>query len=185
ATYGDNIFLDATRGIVHIGEVIDMCIEAFNEVMKNGPQAKEEVMGVQVVLADVVLHEDAIHRGPAQVIPAVRDAIKEAMMNANPVMLEPIQQIRVDLPMKYVGNVSTLIQSKRGLIDEVKEEGDKGVIIADQPVASAFDFTNELRSSTEGRGSWSLVGEKFRKLPKDLYDQVVRQIRERKGIQSP
>ncbi|MGC8516738.1 MAG: elongation factor EF-2 [Candidatus Acidifodinimicrobium sp.] len=184
ATYGDNIFMDATRGIVHIGEVIDMCVEAFNEVMKNGPQAKEEVMGVQVVLADTVLHEDAIHRGPAQVIPAVRDAIKEAMMNANPVLLEPIQQIRVDLPMKYVGNVSTLIQSKRGLIDEVKEEGDKGVIIAEQPVASTFDFTNELRSATEGRGSWSLAGEKFRKLPKDLYEQILKQIRERKGIQS-
>ncbi len=184
ATYGDNIFMDATRGIVHIGEVIDMCVEAFNEVMKNGPQAKEEVMGVQVVLADTVLHEDAIHRGPAQVIPAVRDAIKEAMMNANPVLLEPIQQIRVDLPMKYVGNVSTLIQSKRGLIDEVKEEGDKGVIIAEQPVASTFDFTNELRSATEGRGSWSLAGEKFRKLPKELYEQILKQIRERKGIQS-
>ena len=184
ATYGDNIFMDATKGIIHIGEVIDMCVEAFNEVMKNGPQAKEEVMGVQVVLADTVLHEDAIHRGPAQVIPAVRDAIKEAMMNANPVLLEPIQMIRIDLPMKYVGNVSTLVQSKRGIINEVKEEGDKGVIIAEQPVASTFDFTNELRSATEGRGSWSLAGEKFRKLPKELYEQIIKQIRERKGIQN-
>ncbi|MBE5729303.1 elongation factor EF-2 [Candidatus Parvarchaeota archaeon] len=184
ATYGDNIFMDATKGIIHIGEVIDMCVEAFNEVMKNGPQAKEEVMGVQVILADTVLHEDAIHRGPAQVIPAVRDAIKEAMMNANPVLLEPIQMIRIDLPMKYVGNVSTLVQSKRGIINEVKEEGDKGVIIAEQPVASTFDFTNELRSATEGRGSWSLAGEKFRKLPKELYEQIIKQIRERKGIQN-
>ena len=184
ATYGDNIFMDATKGIIHIGEVIDMCVEAFNEVMKNGPQAKEEVMGVQVVLADTVLHEDAIHRGPAQVIPAVRDAIKEAMMNANPVLLEPIQMIRIDLPMKYVGNVSTLVQSKRGIINEVKEEGDKGVIIAEQPVASTFDFTNELRSATEGRGSWSLAGERFRKLPKELYEQIIKQIRERKGIQN-
>ncbi len=184
ATYGDNIFMDATKGIIHIGEVIDMCVEAFNEVMKNGPQAKEEVMGVQIVLADTVLHEDAIHRGPAQVIPAVRDAIKEAMMNANPVLLEPIQMIRIDLPMKYVGNVSTLVQSKRGIINEVKEEGDKGVIIAEQPVASTFDFTNELRSATEGRGSWSLAGERFRKLPKELYEQIIKQIRERKGIQN-
>ncbi len=159
-----------------------MCVEAFNEVMKNGPQAKEEVMGVKVVLTDAILHEDAIHRGPAQVIPAVRDAIKDAFNQAGPVLLEPIQEIRIDLPMTYISNVSALIQSKRGVINDVEENGDKAVMHAELPVASSFDFTNELRSSTEGRGSWSLAGEKFRKLPKELYPQVLRQIRERKGL---
>ncbi|MCL5009512.1 MAG: elongation factor EF-2 [Candidatus Parvarchaeota archaeon] len=182
AFYGDNMFIEATKGVIHIGEIIEMCVEAFNEVMKTGPQAKEEVRGVKVVLTDTVLHEDAIHRGPAQVIPAVRDAIKDAMLAANPSLLEPIQIIRVDLPMNFLSNVSALIQSKRGILDDIKEEGDKAVMIADLPVASSFDFTNELRSNTEGRGSWSLSGEKFKKVPKELYPQVLKQIRERKGL---
>ena len=182
AIYGDNIFVEATRGIMHIGEIIEMCIESFNEVMKTGPQAKEEVKGVKVVLSDTVLHEDAIHRGPAQVIPAVRDAIKDAIMGAGPTLLEPIQLIRVDMPMSFISNVSALIQSKRGIINDVKEDGDKVVLMADLPVASSFDFTNELRSGTEGRGSWSLSGEKFKKLPKELYPQVLKQIRDRKGL---
>ncbi len=182
AIYGDNMFVDATRGIIHIGEIIDMCIESFNEVMKAGPQAKEEVRGVKIVFEDTVLHEDAIHRGPAQVIPAVRDAIKDAIMNANPVMLEPIQMIRVDLPMANLSTISALIQSKRGVLDNVKEEGDKAVLMAEIPVSASFNFTNELRSGTEGRGSWSLAGETFRKLPRDLYMSVVKQIRERKGM---
>ncbi len=182
AVYGDNIFVEATRGIMHIGEIIEMCIESFNEVMKTGPQAKEEVKGVKVVLSDTVLHEDAIHRGPAQVIPAVRDAIKDAIMGAGPTLLEPIQIIRVDMPMSFISNISALIQSKRGIINDVKEDGDKVVLMADLPVASSFDFTNELRSGTEGRGSWSLSGEKFKKLPKELYPQVLKQIRERKGL---
>ncbi len=182
AVYGDNLFIDGTKGVIHIGEIIEMCIEAFNEVMKTGPQAKEEVWGVKAVLTDTVLHEDAIHRGPAQVIPAVRDAIKDAFMTAGPVLLEPIQMIRIDMPMAFLSNISPLIQSKRGMINDVKEDGDKIVILADLPVASSFDFTNELRSGTEGRGSWSLAGEKFRKVPKDLYPGVLKQIRERKGL---
>ena len=84
--------------------------------------------------------------------------------------------------MNYLSNVTALIQSKRGVIVDVKEEGDKATIMADQPVATTFDFTNELRSETEGRGSWSLVDEKFRRLPKELYDQVLKQIRQRKGL---
>ena len=182
AVYGDNIFIDGTKGVIHIGEIIEMCIEAFNEVMKTGPQAKEEVWGVKAVLTDTVLHEDAIHRGPAQVIPAVRDAIKDAFMTAGPILLEPIQLIRIDMPMAFLSNVSPLVQSKRGMINDVKEDGDKVVVLADLPVASSFDFTNELRSGTEGRGSWSLSGEKFRKVPKDLYPGVLKQIRERKGL---
>lgn len=182
AIYGDNMFVDATRGVIHIGEVIEMCVEAFTDVMKYGPQAKEEVTGVKVVLSDTVLHEDSIHRGPAQVIPAVRDAIKDAIINASPILLEPIQVIRVDLPMSFLSNISALIQSKRGVIDNVKEEGDKAVMSAELPVASAFNFTNELRSGSEGRGSWSLSGEKFRRLPREIYVQVLKQIRERKGL---
>ncbi len=182
AFYGNNMFIDATRGVIHIGEVIEMCMEAFNDVMKAGPQAREEVRSVKVVLTDTILHEDAIHRGPAQVIPAVREAIKDAMLAANPSLLEPIQIIRVDLPMSFLSGVSALIQSKRGIIDDIKEEADKAVMMADLPVAASFDFTNELRSNTEGRGSWSLSGEKFKNVPKELYPQVLKQIRDRKGL---
>ncbi|EEZ92692.1 MAG: elongation factor G domain IV [Candidatus Parvarchaeum acidiphilum ARMAN-4] len=183
AIYGENMIVDSTRGIIHIGEVIEMCIESFNEVMKEGPQAREEVRGVKIVLTDMVLHEDAIHRGPAQVIPAVRDAIKDAMLQANPIILEPIQILRVDLPMANLSNISALIQSKRGIIDNVKDDGDKAVITAEMPVASTFNFTNELRSGTEGRGSWSLAGETFKKLPRDIQPIIIKQIRDRKGLE--
>ncbi|MCL4400711.1 elongation factor EF-2 [Candidatus Parvarchaeota archaeon] len=182
AFYGGNMFVEATRGVIHIGEVIEMCIEAFNDVMKTGPQAKEEVRGVKVTLSDTVLHEDAIHRGPAQVIPAVRDAIKDAVMAASPILLEPIQMIRIDMPMAFLSNISALVQSKRGIIQDIKEEQDKVAVMAELPVSSSFDFTNELRSGTEGRGSWSLSGQTFKKLPKELYTQILKQIRERKGL---
>ncbi|MDD2445161.1 MAG: elongation factor EF-2, partial [Candidatus Nanoarchaeia archaeon] len=86
-----NIFLDKTKGEVHIGEVIELVLDAFEEVMKAGPLAREPCLKMKVSLVDLKLHEDAIHRGPAQVYPAVRDSIKLAMKEANPVIYEPVQ----------------------------------------------------------------------------------------------
>ena len=68
--------MDETRGEVHIGEVIEMVLDAFEMVMNQGPLAREPCTRMKVSLMDIKLHEDAIHRGPAQIYPAVRDGIK-------------------------------------------------------------------------------------------------------------
>ncbi|MBU2503952.1 MAG: elongation factor EF-2, partial [Nanoarchaeota archaeon] len=81
--YKGNIFLDETRGEVHIGEIIEMVLDAFEMVMDQGPLAREPCMKLRIALVDTKLHEDAIHRGPAQVYPAIREAITESMKKAN------------------------------------------------------------------------------------------------------
>jgi elongation factor 2 len=68
-----NILVDGTRGIVHIGEIIEMIFDMFEDIMKAGPLAREPGIKMKVTLTDCKLHEDAIHRGPAQVYPAVRE----------------------------------------------------------------------------------------------------------------
>ncbi len=180
--YQDNIFIDATKGIVHIGEVMEMCLDAFEEVMKAGPLAKEPVIGVKVVLEDTVLHEDAIHRGPAQVIPAVRDAIKDAIMQAEPILFEPVQTLRIDAPAEYMGGISKIIQSRRGQILDMDQDEDHLVVKARMPVAESFGFTTSLRSETAGRGFWTFIDSKFEKIPRELQNKVVKKIRERKGL---
>ena len=180
--FQDNIFVDATKGIVHIGEVMEMCLDAFEDSMKAGPLAKEPVIGVKVVLTDAVLHEDAIHRGPAQVIPAVREAIKEAMLQADPILYEPVQTIRIDAPVEYMGGVSKIIQSRRGQMIDMKQERNHLVVIARMPVGESFGFTTSLRSETEGRGFWSFIESKFERVPRELQDQIIKKIRQRKGL---
>jgi len=181
--FGSNILLDMTSGVVHIGEVIEMVVNAFRDVMKEGPIAKEPVSKVKVKLMDAKLHEDSIHRGPAQVIPAVRDAIKQAIMDADPLLLEPVQTIRIDAPIRYMGAISKIIQSRRGQLLSMEQEGEHLVVMAKLPVAESFGFTSELRSATEGRGFWSLVDSKFQKLPKELEEKVIKNIRKRKGME--
>ncbi len=87
--YEGNLFCDVTKGIQYLNETMELILEGFREAMRAGPLAREPCMGIKVKLVDCKLHEDAVHRGPAQVIPAVRSAIFAAILQAQPTLLEP------------------------------------------------------------------------------------------------
>ena len=180
--YKANILIDGTRGEVHIGEVIELVIEGFEQVMNEGPLAREPGMKMKVTLTDTKLHEDAIHRGPAQVLPAVRDAIKEAMLKAQASMYEPIQVLELDAPAKFLGEISKLVQNKRGQLLDVEQIEDYIKVKVKLPVAEMFGLTNDLRSATEGRGSHYVVDQIFERLPFELQQKIVTNIRKRKGL---
>ena len=180
--YNSDVFIDNTKGEVHMIEIMDTVLEAFENVMREGPLAREPVIGVKVVLTDVKLHEDSIHRGPAQIIPAVRDAVKQAFKLANPSIKEPVQTLRIDSPNTYLGSVSKLLGGRRGQLLDTEFQGEELIVTAKMPVNESFGFTGDLRSATEGRGVWSLVDSKFETLPKSMQDEVIRKVRERKGL---
>ncbi len=184
AIFNGNMFVDKTRGVVQINEIMELVLDMFEDVMKAGPLAKEPCLNMKVSLMDCTLHEDAIHRGPAQMYPAVREGIKGAIMGAAPVLYEPLQVTRIEVPNDYVGEVSKLVSSKRGQLLEMNQEGDITVVIAKLPVGELFGWSNDLRSSTGGRGSSSLVDQSFEKLPGELQDKIKTQIIQRKGLSS-
>ncbi|MGB9708067.1 MAG: elongation factor EF-2 [Candidatus Pacearchaeota archaeon] len=180
--YKDCVLLDKTRGIVAIGEVIELVMDAFEQVVDQGPLAREPCTKLKVSLMDCKLHEDAIHRGPAQVIPAVRDAIKAAMFDAKPVLFEPLQILKFEGPMKFMADINAIIQSKRGQLFNVEQEEEHVKIEAKMPVSEMFGLSNDLRSATEGRATFFLVDQSFEPVPKELQEKIIRQIRERKGL---
>ncbi len=180
--YKGNLLLDETRGEVHIGEVIEMIMEAFEMVMDQGPLAREPCGKLKVSLMDIKLHEDAIHRGPAQVYPAVRQGIKDSMKTANPALLEPLQINLIEMPDKFLSAVTKLVGGKRGQMLEVKQDGANAEMKAKLPVAEMIGWSNDLRSATEGRGVSSLIDQLFEKVPIRMQEDVIRKIRERKGL---
>ncbi len=180
--YNGNVFLDMTRGLVHLGEIIEMVLDMFEDVMNAGPLAKEPGFKMKVMLMDAKLHEDAIHRGPAQVYPAVRDGIRAAVMDAGPIMYEPIQTLLFEAPEEYMGEISKLISNKRGQLLEMEQESTRIVVKAKMPVGDMFGLSNDLRSATGGRGSSSLVDQSFEKMPDELQQKVIEQIKQRKGL---
>jgi len=177
-----NILIDGTRGEVHIGEVIELVIEGFEQVMNEGPLSKEPCMRLKVTLTDTKLHEDAIHRGPAQVLPAVRDAIREAMLKAQATMYEPLQILEIDAPSEYLGEISKLVSNKRGQMLEVEQNEAYIKVKAKLPVAEMFGLTSDLRSATSGRGSHYVIDQVFEKLPSEIQQRIITQIRKRKGL---
>jgi len=180
--YKGNILVDETRGIVHIGEVIEMIMDGFEQVMDAGPLAREPCSKMKIVIHDMKLHEDAIHRGPAQVYPAIRESIKGAMDQANPYLLEPVQVLQIEAPADYLGNLSAMIQNKRGQLINVDQEGDHITVKAKLPVAEMIGLASDLRSTTSGRGSYFIVDQQFEKLPDMLQKKIIDQIRSRKGL---
>ena len=179
---GLNIIADVTKGIQHLFETRELIKEAFDEVMKSGPTANEPCQGVLVKLVDAKLHEDAIHRGPAQVIPAVRNAIYGSITISNPVLLEPIQKVFISTPQDLMGDASRELNQRRAVVQDMQTDGDLVNIDAKAPVADMFGFASAIRSATGGRVLWNTENMGFEPLPKQLQDQVVKQIRERKGL---
>ena len=180
--YKGCVLQDRTRGEVHIGEVIDMIMDAFEQVVNAGPISREPCMKMKVMLVDTKLHEDAIHRGPAQVYPAVRDAVRAAMQDAKTVMFEPVQVLQIEAPLRFMGEVTKLVQSKRGQLFNVDQEVDSVVMRVKMPVAEMIGLAGDLRSATEGRGNFSLVDQMFERMPTEIQNKVVRQIRDRRGL---
>jgi elongation factor 2 len=180
--YHGNMFLDETRGEVHIGEVIEMIMDAFEMVMDEGPLAREPTMKMKVTLMDIKLHEDAIHRGPAQVYPAVRDGLKEAMKTAGSAIFEPLQVHVIECPDEFMGTITKLVGGKRGQMLDMGQEGSLSQIKAKLPVAEMIGWSNDLRSATEGRGTSSILEQEFERIPQNLQEGVIKKIRERKGL---
>ena len=178
------VFIDATKGIQNLFETRELLIEAFNEVVKRGPRANEKMMGVKIILNDAKLHEDAIHRGPAQTIPAVRNAINGALVSAGVALLEPKQNVYINVPQELMGSVTGEMSQRRAEIAGMETEGDMAVITAKAPVKEMFGFASEIRSATGGRALWSTEFAGYEALPRELIDGITEEIRKRKGLKA-
>ena len=184
AIHGTNVLVNDTKGIQNLHETRELIIEGFNDVCKKGPVADEPLMGVMVRLVDAKLHEDAIHRGPAQTIPAVRNAIKGALMRSKSVIFEPMQNIRIDAPNDVIGGVTREVTTRRGVIEDMPIDGNTASVIGKMPIAESFGFSNDIRAATQGRAIWNTENSGYVHLPAHLFDKVTSEIRERKGLKA-
>jgi len=182
--HNTNVFIDDTKGIQHLNETMELVIEGLEEALDDGPLAGEPVQGALIRLHDARLHEDAIHRGPAQVIPAVRQAVHNALIDARIKLLEPIQDVRIDVPTEHMGAASGEIQGRRGRVDDMYQEGDLMVVEGIAPVEEMIGFSSDIRSATEGRASWNTENAGFRVMSDNMQTEKMTEIRERKGMKT-
>ena len=173
---------DVTHGVQYMNEVMELLIDGFREAVKDGPLARERCSGVLVSVVDATIHEDPVHRGPAQIIPAIRNAVYAGMLTAGVMLYEPKQNFTINIPQEYMSGVITFVQSKRGQVVSVTQENEQVSIVAKMPVAETLKgFSNDLRGLTQGRAIWYTEFAGYEKLPTELQNKVVREIRQRKG----
>ncbi len=178
-----SILLDATKGVQYLNEVMELLIEGFEEAVKDGPLAREKVSGIKVSITDATIHEDPVHRGPAQVIPAMRRPIYAGMLTAGVVLMEPKQKFTINIGQEHLSDVISFLQGKRGQVMDIQQENENVTIIAKLPVAEVIKgFSNEMRGLTQGKAIWYPEYAGYEKLNKELQDKVVKEIRKRKGV---
>lgn len=159
-----------------------MVMDGVEQVINAGTLAREPCMRLKISLRDIKLHEDAIHRGPAQVYPAVRDSMRMSIGSATPVIFEPVQTLLVEGPLEFMGDLTSLFQGKRGQIIDIKQNPGHIEIKVKMPVAEMIGIASDLRSATEGRGTFSMIDQTFERVPPSIQPIVIKKIRDRKGM---
>ncbi|MGD0729228.1 MAG: elongation factor EF-2 [Candidatus Micrarchaeaceae archaeon] len=178
----NSMLVDASHGVQYLNEVMELLTDGFVEAMRDGPLAREKCSGVLVKIVDATIHEDPVHRGPAQIIPAIRRGIYAAMLTSGVSLVEPKQLFTINVPQEYMSDVITMLQSRRGQVQNIAQDREQMSITAKMPVSEVIKgFSNGLRSATQGRAIWYYEFAGYERLPSELQNKIVREIRKRKG----
>jgi elongation factor 2 len=177
-----NMLIDETKGVQFLHESMDSIRSGFDDVIRNGPIAHESVRGVKFVLHHFVPHEDPAHRGLAQLMPATRRSMLGSMLIADPVLLEPILGIEIKCPQDLIGQVSSVLSSKRGKLLNVEQKGIIAIMQGEIPASETFDLSEKMRGSTAGKAMWTTFFKSWQAVPNSIFRPLVADVRKRKGL---
>jgi elongation factor 2 len=177
-----NIFVDGTKGVQFVGESTDSILSGFEDTMKEGPLAREQVRGCKFTFHHFVPHEDPAHRGLSQLGPASRRACMGAMLLANPVLLEPTLGIEVRVPQEMIGNVAGVISGKRGKVLNMEQKGVVHILTGEMPASETFDLSEVMRGQTAGKAMWNTHFKAWTPVPNSVLPTLLAEIRKRKGL---
>jgi len=182
AIEGNNILTNRIKGRQYVDEIMDHIKSGFREAVFTSVLAKEPAFGLKVNLEDVTVHDDPVHRGPAQVLPMTWRPIWCAFLLSDPKLLEPLIAFECKVPNEFVSNVIAIVQKRRGKILDMVNEEEMIVVKAEMPVSESFGIAEELRSSTQGRAFWATQFSRWATVPEQMQAEIVKQIRERRGL---
>ena len=177
-----NIMINGTKGVQFIDESSDSILSGFDDVMKEGPLAREQMRDCKFTFTHFVPHEDTAHRGLSQLGPASRRACLASVLLAQSVILEPILGIEVRVPQDLVGNVASVLSGKRGKVIDIQQKGVVSIVIGEVPASETFDISQVMRGQTAGKAMWNTFFKAWSPIPKSLVAQLIPDIRKRKGL---
>ena len=165
-------FIDEIKGGVVPREFIPAVKKGIEETMESGVMAGFPVVDVNVALYDGSYHEVDSSEHAFKAAGSI--CFREAFMQANPQLLEPIMAVEIVTPEEYMGNVNGDISSRRGIIQSM-EDGPSGKIIrCEVPLSEMFGYATSLRSATQGRANYSMEFKRYAAAPNNVAEAVIK-----------
>jgi elongation factor G len=164
-------FLDKIVGGRIPREYIPAVDLGIQEAMESGILAGYPVVDIRVELIDGSYHDVDSSEMAFKVAGSM--AIKEAMKRAKPKLLEPVMAVEVVTPEEYLGDVMGDLNSRRGRIENLEPRGNAQVIKARVPLAAMFGYATDLRSTTQGRATFTMQFERYEEVPQSIAGDIV------------
>lgn len=171
-------FVDAIVGGVVPGRFIPAVEKGLKEIMAKGILTGSKVVDTRVTLFDGTFH--AVDSDEVSFKIAASQAFKKGFMEAKPMLLEPIYDINVKIPEKYMGDVMGDISGRRGKIQNMDSENAFQIIKAKVPLAELHKYSTQLRSLTSGRGMFSMSFSHYEEVPKETEAKVIEEYQKHK-----
>jgi elongation factor G len=164
-------FINAVVGGAIPKEFIPAVDQGVQGAMQAGVLAGFPVVDVKVTLYDGSFHEVDSSELSFKIAGSI--AFKEACRKANPVILEPIMKVSVMVPEEYMGDVMGDITGRRGSILGMEPRGGISQIDAHVPLSEMFGYATDLRSRTQGRGTYSMEPSHYVQLPRSIQEEIM------------
>ncbi len=160
-------------------EYIPACEKGFEEMMTKGPLGEFEIVGLKIRLQDGTFHD--VDSSDMAFKLCAMEAMRESILpKCGMALLEPIMKLEIETPDEFQGGVTGHISSKRGLVSSSEVTDGSCIILAEVPLAEMFDYANEIRSMTQGKGTFSMEFLCYRQAPKNVQDGVLARRRKEK-----
>jgi len=170
---GKLVFYNCIVGGVIDARYLPSVMKGILEVMEEGPLTGSYVRDVRVMVYDGKMH--SVDSNDISFKIAGAHAFKEAFLNAKPNLMEPVQELTVNVPEEMVGNVMTDLQSRRSIIQGIDTNGHFQILKCMVPAAELYGYSTNLRSMTQGRATFKSVFSSFQSVPSNVQKGLIKQ----------
>ena len=170
-------FVNAIVGGAIPKEFIHSCDKGFQEQLHEGLLIKQPIVDVKVTLNDGAAH--SVDSSELAFKLAAHHAMKKAVAQAKPILLEPFMNLEVVVPEEFQGPVISQLNQRRGVIHKTNLEAKFVTVVAEIPLKEMFGYSSNLRSITQGKGEFTMEFNKYIPVPKSIEEEIIKEYKER------
>jgi elongation factor G len=168
-------FVDKIVGGVIPREYIPAVDAGIQEAMEGGVIAGYSLVDIRATLTYGSYHDVDSSEMAFKIAGSM--ALKKAVRQAKPVLLEPIMEVEVVTPEDYMGDVIGDLSSRRGKVEGMEQRGTSQVIRSQVPLSEMFGYATDLRSRTQGRATYTMQFDSYQQVPESIAEEIVKRVR--------